>query len=159
MGATVIFLFITGIIVKSIAQFFLLKFIYIKEHLLAQRIFSGYLNQDYISHISENSSNATKTILSEVNQIMVYAFLPMANIIAYSISISAIITLLLLIEPNIALIALSLFSFLYIIIFLFFKPKVKEIGKRRTSANALRYKVVTEAFNGFKELKVMSIFF
>ena len=37
----------------------------------------------------------------------------------------------------------------------FFKPKVKEIGKRRTSANALRYKVVTEAFNGFKELKVM----
>jgi len=157
MGATVIFLFITGIIVKSIAQFFLLKFIYIKEHLLAQRIFSGYLNQDYISHISENSSNATKTILSEVNQIMVYAFLPMANIIAYSISISAIITLLLLIEPNIALIALSLFSFLYIIIFLFFKPKVKEIGKRRTSANALRYKVVTEAFNGFKELKVMSM--
>ena len=157
MAAIFIFLFVTSLVVKTIAQFFLLKFLFLKEHYLAQRIFSDYLGQNYLSYTSTNSSDATKTILSEVNQIMVYAFTPIANIISASITAVAILALLFFVEPVVATVAVLLFAGLYIAMSLFFKKTIKRLGGQRTSANAERYKVVTESLNGFKELKMMNM--
>lgn len=157
MGAMFIFLFVASLLVKTIAQFFLLKFLFLKEHYLAQRIFSNYLGQSYLSYTSTNSSDTTKTILSEVNQIMVYAFMPIANIIAASVTAVAILALLFFVEPVVATAAMILFFGLYICMSLFFRGAIKRLGARRTSTNTERYKVVTESLNGFKELKMMSM--
>ena len=147
MAAIFIFLFATSLVVKTIAQFFLLKFLFLKEHYLAQRIFSDYLGQNYLSYTSTNSSDATKTILSEVNQIMVYAFTPIANIISASITAVAILALLFFVEPVVATVAVLLFAGLYIAMSLFFKKTIKRLGGQRTSANAERYKVVQRIKN------------
>ena len=55
-----------------------------REYSIGKRLVEGYLNKPYEVVSNENSADLGKNILSEVNQVIANALIPIMNIIAQS---------------------------------------------------------------------------
>ena len=73
------------------------------EHSISKRLLEGYLNQPY-SFFGNHSTDLSKTILSEVNLIVSKGIREMMELIAYGMLAIAIIILLIIANPKLAMI-------------------------------------------------------
>ena len=55
-----------------------------REHSIGKRLLNGYLSQPYSWSLGRNSADLSKTILSEVNLIILNAITPMLTLLANS---------------------------------------------------------------------------
>ena len=81
----------------------------------------------------------------------------MMNLIAQSFIIITISTLLLLIDPKIAMIVGLSLLIVYGIIYKFIRGILHRLGLERVKANQMRFTAVNEAFGSIKEVKVSSL--
>ena len=76
-----------------------------REYSIGKRLVEGYLNKPYSWFLMRNSAEdlEKKNILSEVNQVIANALIPIQNIIAQSAVSIALLLLLIIVEPFLAL--------------------------------------------------------
>jgi len=158
------FLFVVGIIVllllvislafKGLTTYVQVRFVQMRQYSIGKRLIEGYLHQPYSWFLNRNSSNLGKTILSEVQQVIGGGLNPFMDLIAKGIVALAIITLLIIINPKIALIVSLVISLVYGIIFYFTRKYLNRNGEERLKNNQLRFAAVSEAFGAAKEVKV-----
>ena len=89
-----------------------------QEHSIGKRLLEGYLSQPYSWTLGRNSADFSKTILSEVNLIILQAITPMITLLANAAVVTAMLILLIIVDPFIAFLIsctrLSLFYYLQI---------------------------------------------
>ena len=107
--------------------------------------------------LDHHSADIGKNILSEVSTVISSGITPIIEIIAKSIVVIAIITLLVITDPMLALIIGLSLGGAYLLIFIFIRNFFKKVGKRRYLNNQLRFKTVVEAFGAAKEVKVKGL--
>jgi ABC-type multidrug transport system fused ATPase/permease subunit len=153
-GIVVLILLIISIALKSITTYYQTKFALMREYTIGKRLVEGYLNQPYAWFLTQNSADLGKTILSEIQGIIIGCIMPMMIIISQGFVVFSLLILLLLVDTSLALIIGTVLISTYFIINKLMNGGLSKIGIERINANKERYVAVSEAFGGIKEVKV-----
>ena len=124
-----------------------------REYSISKRFIESYLNQPYIWFLNRNSADLGKTIISETAQIVGKGMKPLMEMIAKGMISFALIFLLIITDPKLALIIGFTIIVAYLAIYFFTKKYLNRIGMQRLKSNALRFTIVNEAFGAIKEIK------
>jgi ABC-type multidrug transport system fused ATPase/permease subunit len=154
LGMLVFVLLILSLAFKALTTYVQLRFILLREYSISIRLVEGYLNQSYSWFLSRHSADLGKTILSEVNTVIYNGVMPMMNLIAQGTVAVALLFLLILVEPKLALIISLTLAVSYALIFKATRGLLTYMGADRVKANQQRFTSVSEAFGASKEVKV-----
>jgi ABC-type multidrug transport system fused ATPase/permease subunit len=154
LGVMIFILLVTSLMFKAITTYVQVRFVQMRQYSISKRLVEGYLNQPYAWFLSRHSADLGKTILSEVSQIVGSGISPLMELIAKSAVVIALIILLFIADPMLAIVISLTFSFAYGLIFIFTRSYLNKMGKERLKCNELRFTAVSEAFGAAKEVKV-----
>ena len=154
LGIIVFILLVISLSFRAFTTYFQLHFILKLEYSLAKRLFQGYLHQPYSWFLNRHSADLGKTILSEVSVICGSGLHPLLVIISQIIVTFALITLLIIVDPKITLIACFVLGSSYGIFYRFIRGFLSKFGEERFNANTQRFTAITEAFGAVKEVKM-----
>lgn len=128
------------------------KFSFILGVDLSVSIFTQVINQPYIAHTKQNSSDIISAISIKIAQVINGVVLSVLNMISSFIIVTAIITILIIINPSASLIAILFFSALYIFFYLYVKQKVKVNSLNVNRASNSLMKILQEALGGIRDI-------
>jgi len=142
---------------KAITNYFQIRFGAMCEHLIAKRLVEGYLHQPYSWFLNRNSSELAKNILSQVGLVVGGFIQPLMELIAKGMVVIALVTLLIIANPKVALIITFFVGTSYGLLYYFVGKYLNKLGKKNLLNNKLRFSIINEAFSGAKEVKVSSL--
>ncbi|WP_440676621.1 ABC transporter ATP-binding protein [Candidatus Pelagibacter sp. HIMB1593] len=154
IGILVFLVFTFSLAFKGITNYFLLRFVMMREYSIGRRLVEAYLAQPYTWFLNKHSADLGKNILSEVNNVTDRVLAPFINLIAQCAIIILILLILLFINAKIALISFFGFGTGYFIIYLVVNKKLKNIGISNVQRNKERALVLLETFGAIKEVKM-----
>ncbi len=154
LGIIVFVLLVTSLAFKALTNYVQVRFVQMREYSIGKRLVEGYLHQPYEWFLSRHSADLGKTILSEVTQIIGNGINPLLEAIAKGTVATALIILLIITDPKLALIVGISLGSAYGLIFYFTRHFLNRIGKERLKTNQLRFTAISEAFGAAKEVKV-----
>ena len=154
LGILVFVLLVVSLAFKALTTFTQLRFSLMREYSIGKRLVEGYLYQPYSWFLSRHSADLGKTILSEVGQVVSKGIVPMMTLIAQGAITAALLTLLIFIDPKLALIVGLTLATAYTLIFKATRGLLSRIGNERIKANQGRFTAISEAFGASKEVKV-----
>jgi ATP-binding cassette, subfamily B, bacterial PglK len=153
-GVLLFFILIFTLIFRAIVTYIQLRFTFMLEHSIGKRLVEAYLYQPYSWFLNRHSADLGKSILSETGKVAGRGLGNLLDLIAKSGVTIAIIILLIIIDPKLALIVGFSLSVTYVLIYYSFNKFLKKIGKDSLKNNQLRFAAVSEAFGAVKEIKV-----
>ena len=122
---------------------------------IGDRLYSHYLNRDWLFHTMTSSSNLTKKISSETTRITDTFLLPLMYMNARLFLTLFVFLILLVYDPIVSIICLIVFSVAYIVIIKLARTRL-EINSKNISAMFLeRFKLMSEGFGGIKEVLLL----
>jgi ABC-type multidrug transport system fused ATPase/permease subunit len=154
LGTLVFVLLIVSLAFKALTAYTQVNFVQMREYSIAKRLVESYMHQPYSWFLNRNSADLGKTILSEVSIVISAGISPMLTLIAQSSVGIALLILLILADPKLAMTVGFTISLAYGCIYKLSLNFLNHIGKERLKANALRFNIVSEAFGAIKEIKV-----
>jgi ABC-type multidrug transport system fused ATPase/permease subunit len=157
LGVVVFILLLMSLIFKAITTYIQVKFIQMRQYSISKRLIEGYLRQPYSWFLNRHSANIGKTILSEVGTIIGIGFNPLAEIVSKGFVSIALVALLIIADPKLALIISLSLGGGYMLFFYFIRNYLNKLGGERFKSNELRFTTVSEAFGAAKEVKVAGL--
>jgi len=128
------------------------KFSFILGVDLSVGIFTQVINQPYIAHTKQNSSEVISAISIKIAQVINGVVLSVLNMMSSFIIVIAIITILIIINPSASLIAILFFSALYLFFYLYVKQKLKVNSSNITRASNSLMKILQEGLGGIRDI-------
>ena len=157
LGAIVFVATLLAISFKAFTTYKLLKFTEIRSYSLSRRMVEGYLQQPYDWFLNRHSADLGKTILSEVQQVVVGALMPMIQFISQGVVAVVLLVLLIFVDPVLTLFVVTVLVGFYGMIYLSLRNYLRRIGLERVSANQQRFHIIQEIFGGIKDVKVKGL--
>jgi ABC-type multidrug transport system fused ATPase/permease subunit len=157
LGILVFILLVISLIFKAITNYALIRFCQMRLYSLSRRLVECYLNQPYSWFLNHNSADLGKTILSEVSEVIGGGLAPLLDLIAKSTISVCLLTLLIVADPQLALIVGGLLGSAYGSFFYFIRKYLNKIGEQRLTSNQLRFTMISEAFGAAKEVKAFGL--
>ena len=157
LGLVVLILLLSSMAFKALTVYASVRFSEMRHYSINKRLMESYLRQPYSWFLNQNSSELGKTILSEVANVVSNGFIQVLEVIAKGLVAITIIILLIIINPKLALIIGLTISFAYALVFHLSANYLKRIGEERLLHNELRYKLISEAFNASKAIKIAGL--
>ena len=154
LGIFFVVLLVFSNIFKALTTYVQLNFVHMREYSISKRLVKNYLSQPYSWFLNRHSADLGKNILSEIGLIIGGYLKPFINLIAKGIITFAIVLLLILTDPKLALITGLTLIFAYGTIFYIVRKYVSVLGKKRTINQQLRFLTIIEAFGASKEIKI-----
>jgi len=155
LGVLAIVMLIATSVLNVLANYAALRFSNMRRHRLSCDLLEQYLRQPYSFFLQRNTSSITKTMLSEVDMVINNALTPSLELISNSITATAVLVLLIAVNPSLALILIGGLGGCYLLLYASIRKSQKRIGRQRREANRERFKIVSEALGGIKEIKVI----
>lgn len=155
-GICVLAMMVISLFVRAFTSFVIIHFVLMREYSIGLRLLEGYLRMPYLGIASRNSADISKTILSEVKAVIGGCLMPLMNMAAHGTVVIALVTLLFLANPKIALTISFVIGLSYLTLYYFASSYLTFIGKERLAANFLRYKILNECLGSIKEVKYSS---
>ncbi len=154
LGVFVFLIFIITLTFKFLTFYVQLRFTSSLNYKIAKRFMEGYLHQPYSWFLNRHSADLGKNILSEVSVVISQGMTPMINLIKQSVVATALIIMLVFVDPILTLVVGLTFSLAYSFIYVFIKKFMLSIGQKRLEANKWIFTSISEAFGAIKEIKV-----
>jgi ABC-type multidrug transport system fused ATPase/permease subunit len=154
LGVAVFFILIVSLIFRALTTYALIYFTLMLEYSIGKRLIEGYLHQPYAWFLNQHSADLGKNILSNLNVVVNQNIVPITVIFSQSPIILAILILLVVIDPILALSTGLTLMISYLVIFYFIRNKVNLIGQSHFKANQQRFITLSESFGAFKEIKI-----
>ena len=157
LGILVFVLLVVSIAFKALTTYMLIKFVYMREYSISKLMVEGYLHQPYSWFLNRNSADLGKSILGEVGTIIGSGMRPMMDLIAQSMIVVALLSLLIIVDIKVALSVFFTVGLAYWLIYKFSRKFINKIGQERLKANELRFISLSEAFGAVKQVKVSGL--
>ena len=154
LGTLVFILLVFSNSVKAFTIFWQSRFGLMSEYSISKRLVNSYLVQPFSWFLNKHSADLGKTILSEVSQVVANGINPLIEVISKTIVSLTLITLLIIVDPELAFKVAMFLSGIYGAIFFLLKSFINNLGKKRLSSNKLRFEAISNAFGAIKEVKV-----
>ena len=140
----------------NLLYFYLLaKFSNGRYHLIAYRLFENYLGRSYRDFIDKNSSDMTKTVVTEaqnVVSIITQLLLGLSEVFV----IIFIYSLMLYTNWKITILLTLILGINAFLLYFTVSKKIKKEGKKREEAQKKFYEIINSTFGNFKLLKLKS---
>jgi ABC-type bacteriocin/lantibiotic exporter with double-glycine peptidase domain len=156
-GIFVIIFYILSLSFKAYVSYLTLKFASKKEYSISERLFESYLRRPYSWYLERNTADLSKTILSEVSEVITFGIMPLLNLIAYGTVCIALLILVIAFNPVMALISAGSLGGSYLLIYLYISKKVDHLGYQRAAENRKRFNALSETFGGIKDVKLRDL--
>ena len=157
LGVLVFILLVTSISFKAFTTYVQIRFVQSLQYNISRRLMEKYLSQSYSWFLSRNSADFSKTILSETGIVIGNGVNALINLIAKSMVTIALLSLLVIANPKIALIAGFSLIMSYLLIYKFTSKYVSRMGEERFKKELLLFKSISEAFGAVKEIKLSGL--
>ena len=126
-----------------------------RRYSIGERLLATYLRQPYEFFLNRNSADLSKSILSEVDELVDKVFRPLMNAVAYSLVAVVLVGFLVWLNPILAMLVALVVGGAYGTIYLVVRGGLGRMGGDRVAANQERFTAASEAFGGIKDLKVL----
>ena len=157
LGLTAIAIILLSNLILILQTWAVTRYTQMRVHSFSRRLLGHYFAQPYESFLERHSGDMTTNILSEA-QLFVQNFLrPLFDLISASLTVLAVVTMLLVVEPFVASVTICIFATIYGIVAVSTRRYVRRIGQCRATANALRFRVASDALNGIKDVKLLGL--
>lgn len=153
LGLLVFLLLIFSLTFKALTTYVQTRFALMREYSIGKRLVEGYLHQPYSWFLNRHSADLGKNILSEVSSVIYGGMIPLMTLLAQSVVTIAMLGLLLLVDPILAVTVGLVLGIAYAGLLGLTSGWLNTLGKVRIQANQERYTVVSEAFGAVKEVK------
>src|SRR5690606_38686916 len=124
---------------------------------IGYRLMRGYLHQPYEWFLNHHSSAMATTVLGETNQVVAGALFPALQVIAHGLVILALVALLFVVDPALALVSVSILGVAYGLAYFLIRKYLLSLGTRRREANRARFRIVHEVLGGIKDILIGNI--
>ncbi|WP_018871261.1 ABC transporter ATP-binding protein [Thioalkalivibrio sp. ALgr3] len=155
LGAAAFGLILFSAFFRSLTHYAMNRFIEMRRHSIGKRLLETYLRQPYAFFLDRHSGDMAKNILSEVDQLVQQVFRPGMQMVAYSVVILALVVLLIVVDPWLALGVAVVIGGLYALIFGAVRGILGRVGRDRARANQERFTAASEALGGIKDIKLL----
>ena len=132
-----------------------LKFIFSLQEDLALRLFSKYMTQPYVFHLSKNSAQLIQNVSGETALFTQSVLNPGIILISELIVLVGIGTLMIVIEPVGSMLMILIFSLAAFIFGYLTKKRVGYWGKSRQFHDGQRIQHIQQGFGGVKDVKLL----
>ena len=122
---------------------------------ISHRLYSYYLDKDLLFHTTGSSSDLTKKIAKETERVSNQILAPLMQINARVVLVFFIIFTMLLYDPIVIIIALTVFGGGYVILFKFVRTRLERNGKHISDMLAERFKLMRDAFGGIRDILLL----
>ncbi len=157
LGLMVFVALVAAIVFKALTTWALLRYTHMREYSLGVRLVAGYLRQPYEWFLSRHSADLSKSVLSEVQEVVNGALIPLMQLLAQGAVVIALLMLLILADPLLALYIGVGLGVGYGGLYMLLRRRLARLGKEREKANRSRFEILSEAFGGIKELKLAGL--
>lgn len=154
LGLASILLVVGSSLFKTFTLHAINRFTYSLRHGISARLLSGYLGQPYEFFLKHNPSELARNVLSEVDQLHGGLIKPLAQLFAQGAVVLAMVIVLFLYDPWVAVGATALVALLYGVIYLLVRKRLGFTGKARQAENGARFKACNEVLGGIKDVKI-----
>lgn len=155
IGVLTLFLLMLSNGLRALTDWKILRFVRGLQFRISRRLLAQYLSEPYMYFVSTNTSKLSQKLLSEVNSVMAGLLVPGLRGIAQLVVTLFIMSLLIAVDPWLAVFVTVGLGSAYGAIFLAIRRKQLRLGREWIEANAQRYRVVGEAFGGIKDVKAL----
>jgi len=143
-----------SLIFKAITTYLQSNFVFMQEYEIGVRLLEGYLHQPYAWFLGRNSSDLSKTILSEVAAVLNGAIIPAMILISQGLVVIMMLIFLIVINPKLIIVVASVIVIFYIFVFFSINKFLLRIGKEKVYVNKNRFLALNETFGSVKEVKL-----
>jgi ABC-type multidrug transport system fused ATPase/permease subunit len=155
VGTLVLAVFTFNNLFSMLTTWMMTRFSWMRNYSLSRRLLEHYLHMPYVFFLSRNSSELAKNVLAEVKEVISGVLIPALKLVAQTIAVLAIIALLMLVNPYLAVTSLVVLGGSYAAVYALVRRKLTRIGSERLAANRDQYKFASEAFAGIKDIKLL----
>lgn len=142
-------------IFRIFSSYVMNNFIELRRHSISERLLHIYLNEKYEFFIENSTSNLSKQMLSEVDQIIQGGVRPFIQLIAYSFVAIILMLFLIFFNSKIAISVGLVIGGSYFLVFICVKRLLARIGNARLASNQKRFHAAAEAFGAIKDIKLL----
>ncbi|WP_201603446.1 ABC transporter ATP-binding protein [Psychrobacter submarinus] len=123
---------------------------------LADRLYTYYMQQSWQFHASGSSAQLTKQVSTEAARISNGIIQPLVRmnaklVLALFISVGIVIY-----EPLIAILGLSIFSLAYFLLYRLVRKKLVSNGQKLSNVSTQRFRLMNEGFGGIKDVLLLN---
>lgn len=154
LGVTAFLLILFAALYRGVAQYINNYFVEMCRHGISKRVLETYLHQPYSFFLNRHSGDLSKTILSEVDNIIERVVRPTILMISNSVVLLALVALLVVVNPLLVLLAVGLIGVLYVVIYAVLRKHIARFGEILVEANKKRFTAAGEALGGIKSIKL-----
>jgi ABC-type multidrug transport system fused ATPase/permease subunit len=122
-------------------------------HRLSVRLLERYLQLPYEFFLTHNSAELLKKLVADVNNLVTGVLLAGSTFIAQLVVALSIFSLLLIVQPRLALVAFGLFGGAYLLLHLVRHTLLTRLGRERIAADNVRFRTFSEALTGIKAIR------
>lgn len=154
LGGGVFITIVMGNLFSAFITWKTISFSFHQGRILSNRLFQHYLSKEYEFFILNHSTELVKNILHEVNRFVTGLLLPLMQMLVKGAVAVFIIAMLFYVDPVLAAMITLVLGSIYISIYMYIKNRLGIWGYKASELHGKRFKVISEAFDGIKELKV-----
>lgn len=122
---------------------------------IADRLYQHYLAQPWLFHAQGSSAQLTKQISTEANRVTQQIIQPLIHFNSRLVLAVLISGAILLYNPIIALSGLAIFVSGYVLIYTLVRHRIAYHGRKVSSTNTQRFKLMNEGFGGIKDVLLL----
>lgn len=142
---------------NALLHYYRVRFTSMRRHSLSLRLMKAYLGQPYLFFVSRDSFDFVKNIGSEIQNMITGTLTQMVELIAKAIQILFLAGFLLIIDPRSTLLVVGSVGLSYGVIYTVFRRQITRLGVERFENTGAISRIVSEAFWGIKEVKLLGI--
>ena len=156
--ASGVFVFVIfGMVFKAVTAYATYRFTMRRSYTISSRMLSGYLFQPYTWFLDRHSAALGAAVLGEVQKVVTTALLPAMKFLTGLVTSVALIALLLVVRPEVALVTAGMIGGVYALLYAGVRRRINRMGKERHRLNEQRFRIVGEAFGGMKDVKLLGL--
>ncbi|MCZ8133148.1 MAG: ABC transporter ATP-binding protein [Steroidobacteraceae bacterium] len=155
LGFAVLALMVIGNAARIVALWMTLRYENSLSYRMAHRLLTSYVHRSYTFFLNRNASELGKNVLSEVRTVVSGVIHPCLNIAANTLVAIAVIVLLIVVNPGVAVVITLALGAMYGLVYFTSRRLLQRIGAEQVRANAQKYKAANEVMSGIKDIKIL----
>lgn len=132
------------------------RYTQLRKYSIGRRLLETYLRQPYAFFLGRSSSDMAKGILLEVDQLVSNVIKPALDVASNAILALAIVLLLVLQDPWLALVVAGVIGGSYVLIYSLVARRMRALGRARVETNRQRFAATSEVLSGIKDIKLLA---
>ena len=157
LGAVFFFILTGSLGFKAFTNWVQVRYTQMRLHTLSCRLMERYATQPYEFFLNRTSADISAALLNETEKVISGALFPAIQLVAQTLVVIAILSLLVVIDPVLAALVGLALGGAYATTYLLVRRYLSRIGAKRLKANRKKYGIVQEAFGGIKDVKIAGL--